>query len=89
MYGLEEGPITSFQERKKKLVEMRRAQGPFLAQTLGSPQASHQHIPSLRVRSQSPGHTGSGRSRPCCHRSHDSHTQCHWHIRLYLWDDGD
>lgn len=68
---------------------MRRAQGLFLAQTLGSPQASHQHTPSLRVRSRSPGHRGSGRSHPCCHRSHGSHTQCRWHTHLYLRDNGD
>lgn len=74
---------TSFQERQKS-VGMRRAQGPLPAQTLGSPQASHQHIPSLRVRSRSPGHTGSGRSHPYCHRSRGSHTQCRWHIHLRL-----
>lgn len=83
-----EGPSISFQERQP-LVEMRRVSASLLAQTLASSQATHQRTPSLRVRSRSPGHTGSGRSHPYCHRSHGSHTRCHWHIHLCLRDNGD
>lgn len=83
-----EGPSTSSQERQT-LAEVSRFPVSLLAQTLGNPQATHQHTPSLRVRSQSPGHTGSGRSHPYCHRSHGSHTQCRWHIHRCLRNNGD
>lgn len=32
----------------------------------------------------SPGNRGSGKNRPCFHRTHGCHILCHWHIHQHL-----
>lgn len=45
---------------------------------------THPHTLAHPAGPESPGNRGSGRSRPCCHRTRACHTQCCLHTHQYL-----
>lgn len=45
---------------------------------------THPHTLAHPVGPESPDNRGSGKSQPCCHRTHGCHTQCCLHIHQYL-----